>query len=292
MINIGFKGLGLMGTPMAANLVEAGYSVFGFDLSGVYPECVSGQSSINDVAGNADILVLMLPDGKIVRDVLIGDEGIVTSLQSDCIIIDMSSSHPTGTKELGNELKCKGLAFIDAPVSGGVKKAEAGTLAIMVGGEETDFRRAKPLFDVLGENVFHVGALGAGHATKALNNLLSAVGLVASMEVFSAAQKSGIDPRKFLEVINASTGKNNTTEVKMEPHVLDRAFASGFGLSLMVKDINTAMDYAQSFGLNMEACKKAVEIAQTADEQLSAGADHTEVAKIVEAKASIKLGRN
>lgn len=280
-----------MGKPMAANLIASGYTVNGYDPAGSYPDGVQSCAGSAEAVKGADTVILMLPDGKIVNDVLLGQDGIASSVSTSSLVIDMSSSHPTGTKELGSALAGLGLAFIDAPVSGGVKKAEAGTLAIMVGGETTNFERAKPLLEVLGENIFHVGDLGAGHATKALNNLLSAVGLIASMEVFAAAQKSGIDPRKFLNVINASTGRNNTTEVKMEPHVLERAFASGFGLSLMVKDITTAMDYAQSFGLDMAACKEAVAIAVEADADFSEAADHTEVAKLVEKKAGLILGK-
>ncbi len=288
---IAFIGLGLMGTPMASNLVAAGYRVKGYDPTGVYPKNVTPCESTRLAVQDADMVILMVPDGKIVRDVLLGEDGPAPFIDANSLIVDMSSSHPTGTKELGTILRDRGLAFIDAPVSGGVKKAEAGNLAIMVGGDTANFERVKPMLEILGEQIFHVGDLGAGHATKALNNLLSAVGLIASMEVVAAAQKSGIDPRKFLEVINASTGRNNTTEIKMEPHVLNRAFASGFGLSLMVKDITTAMDYAQSFGMDMSACKEAVKIAVEADAELSSGADHTEVAKLVENKAGLKLGK-
>ena len=288
---IAFLGLGTMGNPMAANLVKAGYQVSGFDLTGEYPEGVQSSSSCHEAAAGASIVILMLPDGKIVRNVLFGEDGVASFLKKGTIVIDMSSSHPAGTKELDAQLAKKGIHLIDAPVSGGVQKAEEGTLAIMVGGAQDTFSDVESLFEVMGEKIFHVGEIGSGHATKALNNLLSAVGLVASFEVFTAAQKSGIDPEKFLEVINASTGRNNTTEVKMKPHVLDRGFASGFGLSLMVKDIETAMDYAKDFGLDMVACQKAVEMAAKAEAKLPTGADHTEVAKLVEGAAGIRLGK-
>jgi 3-hydroxyisobutyrate dehydrogenase len=186
----------------------------------------------------------MLPDGHVVRRVVLGegeegDDRLLGSMRQGAILIDMSSSSPTGTQALGKILA------LDAPVSGGVSRAENGTLAIMVGGDAAVVKGCRPLFEAMGERLFETGALGSGHAMKALNNLVSAAGLIAAAEALLIGHRFGLEPTVMIDILNASTGRNNSTENKFKQHILSRAFNSGFSLDLMVKDLTTAVDLAR-----------------------------------------------
>ena len=277
---IGFIGLGKMGVPMAANLLAAGRTVTGFD---VHPDAGAGLrnqagytrvASALDVAAACETVILMLPDSRIVDQLLWGD-GFAARLRRGALLIDMGSSDPMHSQANAVKLAELGIHFIDAPVSGGVKRAVSGTLAIMMGGATADVEAARPLLGTLGKTLVHVGQAGAGHAVKALNNYVSAAGLLAVCEALTAAEKFGIDPKVVNQVMDASTGKNNTTENKVLPFMLSGAFNSGFALSLMRKDLETAagfIDAMQSPGQFAQAC---VARWREADETLGAGADHT-----------------
>jgi 3-hydroxyisobutyrate dehydrogenase len=191
----------------------------------------------------------MLPDSNVVKKVLYGDkDALAAHLKPGSVVIDMSSSSPSVTRELGPRLKAAGVDLIDAPVSGGVKRAVDGSLAIMAGGEAAVIARVKPLFLTMGKSVIETGMLGSGHAMKALNNYVSAAGLLAACEALKVGEDFGIAPDKIVAVLNASTGKNNSTENKLMQFIDSGAFNSGFALALMKKDINIATDLAQSLG--------------------------------------------
>ena len=171
----------------------------------------------------------------------------------------MSSSEPVGTQQLGERLRAKGVKFIDAPVSGGVRRAREGKIAIIAGGEAADIDSVRPVLMAIGDRIFEMGPLGSGHAVKALNNYVSAAGLQAASEALIVAQNFGIDPDAFIEVLNASTGRNNSTETKLKPFILTGSFASGFGLSLMAKDIRTADTLAQSLQVSLPGLASAAD---------------------------------
>jgi 3-hydroxyisobutyrate dehydrogenase len=189
----------------------------------------------------------------------------------------MSSSDPATTQELGALLGRKGIHMLDSPVSGAKAKAADGTLALMVGGEAALLERVRPVLSAMGTEIFHTGKLGSGHATKALNNYLGAAGTVAGMEALLIGEKFGLDPKTLIDVINASTGKNSTTERKIPQQVFTGAFASGFALALMTKDVGIAAGLARQLGMPAPYLKKTLSIWRDALALLPAGADHTEI---------------
>ncbi|HUN67576.1 MAG TPA: NAD(P)-dependent oxidoreductase, partial [Burkholderiales bacterium] len=237
-MRVGFIGLGLMGRLMSANLVRAGFDLRSYDLNGT-GNCKTAREAAED----ARFLITMLPDGKAVRRAVLA---ALPGLRPGAIVIDMSSSSPFDTKSLYSILRTKKISLLDAPVSGAKAKAKDGTLAIMVGGESSVVRRARPILSRLGTDIFHTGRLGSGHATKALNNYLGAAGTIAGFEALLVGEKFGLDPKVLIDVINASTGKNSTTERKIPQQVFTGAFASGFQLALMTKDVGIAAQIARA----------------------------------------------
>ena len=223
-----------------------------------------------------DSVITMLPNGAEVT-------AVATKLAKAGfrgLMIDMSSSHPEGTTRLGEILKTQGIRLIDAPVSGGVKKAEAGTLMVMAGGTEDDIAAASALLFCFG-TMQHVGPLGAGHAIKALNNYVSAAGLLASMQALATAETFGITAEKFTSVINGSTGRNNTTEVKMMPFIASRRYDSGFYLRLMAKDVTIASELITNAGFEAPITSALNSYLATAQKTLGLDADHTKLYEIV-----------
>ena len=281
---IAFVGLGLMGIPMAKNLLKAGYQLAGFDLN---PEVAAKflddkgfqfVSSPAQAIQDANLTILMLPDSTIVDALLWGSNGsagIATQLRKNSYLIDMSSSSPISSKENNQKLEKLGIKFVDAPVSGGVKKAMDGSLAIIVGGKKEYFGEIHPLLECMGKSIVHVGDAGAAHAVKALNNYVSAAGLIAASEALNAANKFGLDPHVVNQVFNASTGRNNTTENKVENFMLNDAFNSGFSLALMRKDVQIALNFIENMHCYSSLAKQCVLTAKEADEKLGKGADHT-----------------
>jgi 3-hydroxyisobutyrate dehydrogenase len=284
--NIAVIGLGNMGQPMAACPARAGFQVIGYDAS---PDACAKFSaaggkvapSAADAVSKAAVVVTLLPDGKIVRKAV---EGIRPHLATGTVVIDMSSSAPVGTKQLGEELIASGFEFIDAPVSGGVKRATDGTLAIMVGGDIRTLEKARPVLDAMGKSIFHAGPLGAGHAAKALNNYVSAAGLAAAVEAVAIGKKFGIEPDVLVDVLNASTGRNNSTENKIKQFVIPEKFTSGFSLSLMAKDIRTAQELAEQIGVIAPLAEEVSELWDNALDKLGPSADHTEIGRYLTTK--------
>ncbi|HSN40847.1 MAG TPA: NAD(P)-dependent oxidoreductase [Burkholderiales bacterium] len=290
---IGFVGIGAMGTPMAANLIKAGYKLVIYDAdpgraaSFASTHEVEVAANLVELGRNSNIVITMLPDGGIVRRVLCGDNDAfkdcaVAGLKPGAIVIDMSSSSPIGTRELGTLLDQRGIKLIDAPVSGGVKRAVSAELAIMVGGDKAVFEHCRPLFEKLGGQIFHVGPLGAGHAIKALNNYVSAAGLVAACEAVIAGKRFGLDPGIVVDILNASTGMNNTTKVKMKQFMLSGAFNAGFTTGLMAKDVRTALEIAEATGTSTMLAEPCTGIWDAAAKTLGSAADHTAMFRFLE----------
>jgi 3-hydroxyisobutyrate dehydrogenase len=293
---IGFIGLGSMGRPMAARLRGAGFALTVFDArSDVVRDFVrdggAAAASLTEVARGCDVVITMLPDGDTVRHVVLHDDNsLLAAMPPGCVLIDMSSSSPTGTQSLGHILAARGIDMIDAPVSGGVPRAKAGTLSIMVGGNAEVIGRCRPVLQAMGERIFATGALGSGHAMKALNNLVSAAGLIAATEALLVGRRFGLDPNVMIEVLNASTGRNNSTENKFTQFVFSRSFASGFSLELMVKDLTTALGLAHATGTPAPFSAACRELWAAAQGQLESGVDHTAVVRWFEALARTTLG--
>lgn len=279
---IAMVGLGQMGLPMARRLIETGFKVRGADPAEAARATfnVTGGEAFAraaDAAAGAGAVVTMLPNGKVVRDVMLGSNGIACSLPKGTLVIDMSSSAPTDTVGLAADLAPMGLALVDAPVSGGVKRALDGTLAIMAGGPQAEVERARPILSAMGKSIFATGPVGSGHAMKALNNYVSAAGLIAACEALLVGSRFGLKPETIVDVLNASTGRNNSTEVKMKPFVISQAFNSGFSLALMAKDLRIAADLAQHLGLGVPQIGTVADLWEKAKGSLKPDADHTEI---------------
>jgi len=274
---VGFIGLGAMGSVMSPLLVKAGYEVYGYDIRANIDQSsgVKQLDTLDDFA-QLDAIILMLPNSKIVSEVV----NKLLEINTKSILIDMSSSDPRETKKLGKTLEAKGLKFLDAPVSGGVARAKTGDLMIMVGGEEEGLEVVKDLLSVMGTVQF-AGPLGSGHAIKALNNYVSAAGLIASFEALATARSFGIKPENFLKIINGATGKNNTTEVKLNKFVVSEKFNSGFALDLMVKDVSIADSLIKDLSSENPLSNDVYNYLSESLKLLGDNPDHTEVYKVI-----------
>ena len=277
-------GLGNMGVPMAACLLKAGFPVTGFDLSEAARakfQAAGGRiaATSSDAAKTADVVITLLPDGKIVRAVL---EPLKKGFKPGAVIVDMSSSDPIGTQELGSSLIAAGFKFIDAPISGGVKRATDGTLSIMVGGDGATIDRLDALLLATGKSIFRTGKLGSGHAMKALNNYVSAAGLIAAVEATRIGEKFGLDPNLMADVLNASTGRNNTTEVKLKQYIISKTFNAGFPLKLMAKDVRTADNLGHAMGVPIPLADVCADLWDGAAMSFGDKADHTAIGLHIE----------
>lgn len=278
-MRLGFVGLGHMGVPMTARLVAAGHEVQGFDVDPAARTRggAAAVESLADAAVGAEAVVLMLAASTIVRQVVL-DEGLLDSLEPGALLVDMGSSDPTQTRELAAEAERREVGYVDAPVSGGVVGAEAGTLTIMAGGAEADLETCRPIFEAVGGKVVHAGRVGAGHALKALNNLLSATNFLITLEAVMVGSRFGLDPKVMVEAINDSTGRSWATEHKVPQFVEPRSFTSGFAMRLMVKDIQTARALAHATGSPFALGDASVALWEQAAEALPDEADHTQIA--------------
>ncbi len=285
---VGFIGIGKMGLPMATRIAAQGYPLHAYDAAEGALKAIGAVSGAHaakrlaDIGRDCEVVILMLPDSAVVKKVLFGDkDGLVAHLKKGAVVIDMSSSIPSVTRELGPRLKAAGVDLIDAPVSGGVKRAVDGSLAIMAGGDVAVIARVKPLLLTMGKAIIETGMLGSGHAMKALNNYVSAAGLLAACEALKVGADFGIAPEKIVAVLNASTGKNNSTENKLMQFIVSGSFKSGFSLGLMKKDINIATDLAKSLGSQTLLGEVLLKSWADAEAKLSGAADHTEIYRML-----------
>lgn len=249
---IGFVGLGMMGLPMARNLIADGYSVTVFDLN---PETINsakefGAASADSaaaVAAEVDIVITMVPDSEHVEAAISGPSGILEGLSAGSVVIDMSTIDPEMGKKMANLIEAKGSNFIDAPVTGGVGGAEAGTLSILVGGNAETFERALPVLNVLGGDISHMGPVGSGHTTKIANQLIGAATLAGVAEAFVLAKKSGLDMQAFFDAVKNGAGRSWALET-LGPKILEGDFTPGFMVKHMQKDLRLAGQLAADTG--------------------------------------------
>ena len=289
---VAFVGTGNMGTPMAANLADGLEHLCLFDtrietaVSAAEAAKCHVAASFEEAVTNAECLILMLPNGNIVRNVLFNDPGQPDipsrGLKPGMIVVDMSSSYPPTTVKTGAALLEHEIILCDAPVSGGVKRAVDASLTIMLGGNFDDvLKRVTKLLGTMG-NVSPTGGLGTGHAMKALNNYLSAIGLSAASEAVLIGREFGLSPATMIDIINSSTGRNNATQIKFHQQIFNDAFASGFHLDLMTKDLNAAANMAEELGLSAPGLTREAELWADASAATERNADHTEIYKYLE----------
>jgi 3-hydroxyisobutyrate dehydrogenase len=295
---IGFIGLGNMGAPMALRLAAAGYRLVIADAAPAAVERFRSQvqceapATLKELGATCRTIITMLPDGHVVRKVLMGEGGVVAGLTAPAnpqaapaIVIDMTSASPVGTRALSAELGKLGITLLDAPVSGGVSRAAEGKLSIMVGGDAGVVPRCRPILENLGQ-VFLTGASGSGHAMKALNNFLSAINLAAAGEAMLAGERFGLNPATMIEIFNASTGRNTGTDHKYPKFILPGTYNSGFALGLMAKDLRLALELARDSGIGADLLQTTVNLWSQAEGQLGGKADNTEVIKYLQSRSA------
>ncbi len=294
---VGFIGVGNMGWAMAACLVRAGFAVNVNDsrkeVADNFVQQIGGfaPDSLRQLAAMSDVVVTMLPTSAIVEHVLAtADDSVLAGMKPGTVVIEMSSGVPSVTQVLAQRVAGLGGHLIDAPVSGGVPRARTGELAIMVGGEAAVIDRAMPVLQAMGTSVLRTGAVGSGQAMKALNNLVSAGGFIIGIEALLIGSRFGLDPTVMVDVLNAATGMNNSTQKKFKQFVLSRSFASGFTLDLLLKDLSIALQVGRETGTATPFAALCRELAAAASAMLGPGADHTALAKLSERLAGSELG--
>jgi 3-hydroxyisobutyrate dehydrogenase len=294
--SVGFIGVGNMGWAMAACLVRVGFTVNVNDsrreVADNFVQQVGGYApdSLRQLAQMSDVVITMLPTSAIVEHVLAtAEDSVLAGIKPGTVVIEMSSGVPSVTQVLAQRVAELGGHLIDAPVSGGVPRAKTGELAIMVGGEDAVIERVMPVLKGMGTSVLKTGAVGSGQAMKALNNLVSAGGFLIGIEALLIGSRFGLDPAVMVDVLNAATGMNNSTQKKFKQFVLSRSFASGFSLDLLVKDLSIALQVGRETGTAAPFAALCRELAGAAATMLGPGADHTEFAKLSERLAGSEL---
>jgi len=282
-MRVGFIGIGIMGWPMAANILKGGHDLAVFDLdrdaAARFVAEVGGRAAggVAEVA-DAEVVVTMLPTSKHVRRALVdGEDGaFLKAVRPGLIVIDMSSSEPGDTRALGPVLAEHGATLIDAPVSGARPRAISGTLALMIGGDdEAAIETATPVLRCMGARLFRTGPLGSGHAMKALNNYVAATGLAAACEAVLIGRRFGLDGETMADILNVSTGKNFATEHLLKQHILSGSFSAGFTLGLMTKDVTIAADLGEQMGLDAPLSRLVRERFTYARDKVGAGRDNS-----------------
>lgn len=286
MERIGFIGLGVMGQPMARNLLKAGYSLIVHDINRAAVDELAGEgaapaSTAKEVAEKSDVVITMLPDSPDVELVVLGPEGIIEGVRSGQLYIDMSTIAPATARRVYEALQGKGVEALDAPVSGGDVGAKAGTLSIMVGGTEEAFQRAQPLFQVMGKNIVLIGGPGAGQVTKACNQVVVALTIQAVAEALTLARKAGVDPARVREALLGGFAQSRILDLHGQ-RILDRNFEPGFRVRLHRKDLAIALQTGREQSLPLPATAQAAEMMNALLAQGKGDLDHSALALLVE----------
>jgi len=294
MKNIGFIGLGAMGKPMAANIVKAGYSLKVFDLASAAVEEMVAQGAIAvaspcEAAQGSDLVFMSLPNAAIVGNVVTADNGVLVGSHPGQIIIDLSSVTPGHTKKMATLAATKGVEYLDAPVSGGVAGAIAGTLTIMVGGELAVFEHCREILQVIGKKLYHVGAVGAGDTLKLVNNMLLGINMAGVAEALTLGVKAGLDPKVMLEVIGVSSGRSYALEAKVPNFVLQGNFEPGFAIDLQYKDLEMATQTAKELGMPLLLTTLAQQVYETARASNLGRKDISAIITLLEKLADVEV---
>jgi 3-hydroxyisobutyrate dehydrogenase len=288
-MRIGFIGLGVMGAPMAGHLAKAGHLLTVLDIDRAKAERLAAAfdtmqvaATPREVAERSEIVVTMLPSGEYVRDVALGDAGLVDGFDGGELLIDTSSCEPWLTTETAKGLAARGVEMVDAATSGAEMGAKSATLVFMLGGAAAAVARARPVLEVLGKHLFHLGPIGAGHAMKSINNTITAMTLAATAEGLVVGKKLGLDPNVMTDVLNVSTGGSWITQTHIKQRITNRAFDDPFKLELMVKDIRIALELAKREQAKVPIWSLGQEIWQEADRIAGRGVSVSELVRHVE----------
>ena len=288
MSKLGFIGLGIMGAPMAAQLIKAGHEVFLNTRSTVPADLLTGQASAcgsaKEVAEKADIIFLMLPDTPDVAKVLFGDDGVACGLSTGKTVVDMSSISPMETKDFAQKINALGCDYLDAPVSGGEVGAKAGSLTIMVGGPESVFERVRPLFELMGKNITLVGGNGDGQTCKVANQIIVALNIAAVGEALLFASKAGADPAKVRQALMGGFAASRILEVHGE-RMIKRTFNPGFRIGLHQKDLSLALAGARTLGVALPQTAGAAQLMQVCAANGMQDLDHSALVRALELMA-------
>jgi 3-hydroxyisobutyrate dehydrogenase len=284
---LGFIGLGAMGRPMSTRLVEHGYSVAAYDvapaaIAALERAGATAASSPAEAAARADIVLVSLPNSALIEQVVFGDDGLLGAMRPGSTLVDLSSARPSSTRRIAAALAERGVDCLDAPVSRGAPSAANGTLSIMVGGSDAVVARCRPVLEVLGTDILHVGATTSGHTLKCLNNAVAAANLVAANEVLLVAARLGLDPKRVTEVINASSGRTNQFRDRIPQYVLTETYRSSFSLALMYKDVRIAMELADESGVPVFATDLARQLYALAAAGQWAGEDNQAISQCLQ----------
>ncbi len=293
MDRVGFIGLGIMGKPMAKNLVKAGYPLVVYDIvPGPVKELAAAgaktASSPREVAQASDVIITMLPNSPHVREVVLGRNGILEGVRSGQLYVDMSSIDPMVAREVEAEVKKKGVVMLDAPVSGGEPKAVEGTLAIMVGGPAAAFERVKPMLLKMGATAVLVGDIGSGNVAKLANQIVVALNIAAMSEALVLATKAGVDPEKVYQAIRVGLAGSTVLDAKA-PMVLNRNFKPGFRIELHIKDLANALAAAHAVGAPIPLTSQIMEIMQALKVEGREKEDHSSVVHFYEKLANVEV---
>ncbi|WP_227717629.1 2-hydroxy-3-oxopropionate reductase [Paraburkholderia atlantica] len=294
MKKAGFIGLGIMGKPMAANLLKNGVSLAAFTRSGVPAELTQAGAVACDnpaaVAANADVIFIMVPDTPDVERVLFGENGLASALRAGQTVVDMSSISPMATRDFAARVRETGADYLDAPVSGGEVGAKAGSLTIMVGGEQATFDSVKPMFDMMGKNVTLIGAVGAGQVCKVANQVIVAATIEAVGEALLLASKAGVDPARVREALMGGFASSRILEVHGE-RMTKRTFDPGFRIELHQKDLNLALSTAQALGVSLPNTATCQALFNACVAHGGKAWDHSAMVRALEVLANHEIGQ-
>ena len=294
-MKIGFIGLGIMGKPMAKNLLKAGYTDLLVNNRSAAPmeelaACGATAATQQEIGDQCDVVITMLPNSPQVREVMLGADGVAAHMKAGATFIDCSSINPVASKEIAATLAEKGVKMLDAPVSGGEPKAIDGTLSFMVGGDEETFNACKPILSAMGASVVRCGEVGAGNTTKLANQIIVACNIQALAEALTLAQKAGVDPAMVFEAIKGGLAGSTVMNAKA-PMMIAGNDKPGFKIDLHIKDLNNVLDCAHSVGAPVPMTAEVQEILQWLHNHEGGQKDHSAIAQYYEYLTGIKLGR-
>ena len=294
-MKIGFIGLGIMGKPMAKNLLKAGYELTVYDLnaSAVEEVCACGAQQARDIPSLAkvsDVVLTMLPNSPHVRQVVLGENGVCQGIRKGSLVVDMSSINPIASREIAAELEKLGVDMLDAPVSGGEPKAVDGTLSFMVGGKQEVFDRMKPVLEKMGASVVLCGGIGAGNVTKLCNQIVVAVNIAAVSEALTLGQKAGVSPDAIYRAIRGGLAGSTVMDAKA-PMMMDRSFKPGFRIDLHIKDLNNVLDTAKAVDAPTLLTSQVMEMMKVLHHDGEGQSDHSALVKFYEKLTGEPIGR-